>query len=222
MKKITVAIADDHPIVISGLKSLMSLQSEIDLVGDTADIELLSGLVEKYKPDILLLDISFGETSGLDYIVTVKEKSPSTRVLVLTMHEELSLLREALSKGAAGFLSKRSIYEDLLYAVKSIINGGTYIHPLMAEKLAHTVYDGGSAGIAFNKEPEEILWASLSRREQEVLIGVAKGLSNKEIGLQYDLSEKTVATYRLRGLAKLKISNKTNLLDLCLKLGLVK
>ena len=222
MKKITVAIADDHPIVISGLKSLMSLQSEIDLVGDTADIKLLSGLVEKYKPDILLLDISFGETSGLDYIVTVKEKSPSTRVLVLTMHEELSLLREALSKGAAGFLSKRSIYEDLLYAVKSIINGGTYIHPLMAEKLAHTVYDGGSAGIAFNKEPEEILWASLSRREQEVLIGVAKGLSNKEIGLQYDLSEKTVATYRLRGLAKLKISNKTNLLDLCLKLGLVK
>lgn len=127
MKKITVAIADDHPIVISGLKSLMSLQSEIDLVGDTADIKLLSGLVEKYKPDILLLDISFGETSGLDYIVTVKEKSPSTRVLVLTMHEELSLLREALSKGAAGFLSKRSIYEDLLYAVKSIINGGTYI-----------------------------------------------------------------------------------------------
>ena len=222
MKKITVAIADDHPIVISGLKSLMSLQSEIDLVGDTADIKLLSGLVEKYKPDILLLDISFGETSGLDYIVTVKEKSPLTRVLVLTMHEELSLLREALSKGAAGFLSKRSIYEDLLYAVKSIINGGTYIHPLMAEKLAHTVYDGGSAGIAFNKEPEEILWASLSRREQEVLIGVAKGLSNKEIGLQYDLSEKTVATYRLRGLAKLKISNKTNLLDLCLKLGLVK
>ena len=222
MKKITVAIADDHPIVISGLKSLMSLQSEIDLVGDTADIKLLSGLVEKYKPDILLLDISFGETSGLDYIVTVKEKSPLTRVLVLTMHEELSLLREALSKGAAGFLSKRSIYEDLLYAVKSIINGGTYIHPLMAEKLAHTVYDGGSDGIALSKDPEQILWALLSRREQEVLIGVAKGLSNKEIGLQYDLSEKTVATYRLRGLAKLKISNKTNLLDLCLKLGLVK
>lgn len=222
MKKITVAIADDHPIVISGLKSLMSLQSEIDLVADTADIKLLSGLVEKYKPDILLLDISFGETNGLDYIDTVKQKSPSTRVLVLTMHEELSLLREALSKGAAGFLSKRSIYEDLLYAVKSIINGGTYIHPLMAEKLAHTVYDGGSAGIVFDKAPEEILWALLSRREQEVLIGVAKGLSNKEIGLQYDLSEKTVATYRLRGLAKLKISNKTNLLDLCLKLGYIK
>ena len=222
MKKITVAIADDHPIVISGLKSLMSLQPEIELVGDTADIELLPGLVEKYKPDILMLDISFSEKSGLNYIGAIKEKSPSTRVLVLTMHEELSLLREALSKGAAGFLSKRSIYEDLLYAVKSIINGGTYIHPLMAEKLAHTVYDGGSNDIGLSKDPEQILWALLSRREQEVLIGVAKGLSNKEIGLQYDLSEKTVATYRLRGLAKLKISNKTDLLDLCLKLGYIK
>ncbi len=222
MKKITVAIADDHPIVISGLKSLMSLQPEIDIVGDIANIELLPGFMEKYKPDILLLDISFNEKSGLDYIGTIKEKSPSTKVLVLTMHEELSLLREALSMGAAGYLSKRSIYEDLLYALKSITNGGTYIHPLMAEKLAHTVYEGGMGSLSLNKEPEEILWASLSRREQEILIGVAKGLSNKEIGIQYDLSEKTVATYRLRGLAKLKISNKTNLLDICLKLGYVK
>ncbi len=222
MKKITVAIADDHPIVISGLKSLLSLQPEIEIVGDVVDIDLLFELIEKHKPDILLLDISFNEKSSLDYIKEIKNKSPKTKILILTMHEELSLLREALSKGAAGFLSKRSIYEDLLYAVKSIINGGTYIHPLMAEKLAHTVYDGGSNDISLSKDPEQVLWALLSRREQEVLIGVAKGLSNKEIGLQYDLSEKTVATYRLRGLAKLKISNKTDLLDLCLKLGYIK
>lgn len=222
MKKITVAIADDHPIVISGLKSLLSLQPEIEIVGDVVDIDLLFELIEKHKPDILLLDISFNEKSSLDYINEIKNKSPRTKILILTMHEELSLLREALSKGASGFLSKRSIYEDLLYAVKSIINGGTYIHPLMAEKLAHTVYDGGSNDISLSKDPEQVLWALLSRREQEVLIGVAKGLSNKEIGLQYDLSEKTVATYRLRGLAKLKISNKTDLLDLCLKLGYIK
>ncbi len=222
MKKITVAIADDHPIVISGLKSLLSLQPEIEIVGDVVDIDLLFELIEKHKPDILLLDISFNEKSSLDYIKEIKNKSSKTKILILTMHEELSLLREALSKGAAGFLSKRSIYEDLLYAVKSIINGGTYIHPLMAEKLAHTVYDGGSNDMNLSKDPEQILWALLSRREQEVLIGVAKGLSNKEIGLQYDLSEKTVATYRLRGLAKLKISNKTDLLDLCLKLGYIK
>jgi DNA-binding NarL/FixJ family response regulator len=222
MKKITVAIADDHPIVISGLKSLLSLQPEIEIVGDVVDIDLLFELIEKHKPDILLLDISFNEKSSLDYIKEIKNKSPKTKILILTMHEELSLLREALSKGASGFLSKRSIYEDLLYAVKSIINGGTYIHPLMAEKLAHTVYDGGSNDISLSKDPEQVLWALLSRREQEVLIGVAKGLSNKEIGLQYDLSEKTVATYRLRGLAKLKISNKTDLLDLCLKLGYIK
>ena len=222
MKKITVAIADDHPIVISGLKSLLSLQPEIEIVGDVVDIDLLFELIEKHKPDILLLDISFNEKSSLDYIKEIKNKSSKTKILILTMHEELSLLREALSKGASGFLSKRSIYEDLLYAVKSIINGGTYIHPLMAEKLAHTVYDGGSNDISLSKDPEQVLWALLSRREQEVLIGVAKGLSNKEIGLQYDLSEKTVATYRLRGLAKLKISNKTDLLDLCLKLGYIK
>ena len=222
MKKITVAIADDHPIVISGLKSLLSLQPEIEIVGDVVDIDLLFELIEKHKPDILLLDISFNEKSSLDYIKEIKNKSPKTKILILTMHEELSLLREALSKGASGFLSKRSIYEDLLYAVKSIINGGTYIHPLMAEKLAHTVYDGGSNDMSLSKDPEQVLWALLSRREQEVLIGVAKGLSNKEIGLQYDLSEKTVATYRLRGLAKLKISNKTDLLDLCLKLGYIK
>ncbi|MHB1661341.1 MAG: response regulator [bacterium] len=219
MKKISILIADDHPILISGLKSLLSSQSDIDIAGEATSLDMLSELMEKHKPDILLLDISFTDKSSLDYIAEVKSKSAETKILILTMHEELSFLQEALNKGACGFLIKRSIYEDLIYAVKSVIKGGTYIHPLMAEKLSSGIYKNMNL---HNKSNEEILWQSLSNREQEVLVGVAKGFSNKEIGTQYDLSEKTVATYRLRGLAKLKISNKTDLLNLCLKLGHIK
>ncbi|MHB1680959.1 MAG: response regulator [bacterium] len=219
MKKIKILIADDHPILILGLKSLLSPQSDIDIVGDAADLDILLELTEKHKPDILLLDISFTDKSSLDYIPEIKNKSAETKILILTMHEELLFLQEALDKGACGFLIKRSIYEDLIYAIKSVINGGTYIHPLMAEKLTYNMYNNMDM---HNESNEKILWQSLSKREQEVLVGVARGLSNKEIGIKYDLSEKTVATYRLRGLAKLKISNKTNLLDLCLKLGYIK
>ena len=219
MKKITVVIADDHPIVISGIKSLLSMQNDIDIAGEAAGLDAMLELVEKLKPDVLLLDISFNDKSSLDYIDEIKSKSPETKILMLTMHEELSFLREALSRGAAGFLTKRSLYEDLIYAVKSIINGGTYIHPHMADKLACNIWNSRNAP---DKSADEILWMSLSKREQEVLVGVAKGLSNKEIGLNHNLSEKTVATYRLRGLAKIKISNKANLLDICLKLGYIK
>ncbi len=219
MKKITVVIADDHPIVISGVKSLLSMQSDIDIAGEAAGLDAMLELAGELKPDVLLLDISFNDKSSLDYIEEIKNKSPKTKILMLTMHEELPFLREALSRGAAGFLTKRSLYEDLVYAVKSIVKGGTYIHPHMADKLACNICGSGNAP---DKSAEEILWMSLSKREQEVLVGVAKGLSNKEIGLNHDLSEKTVATYRLRGLAKIKISNKANLLELCLKLGHIK
>ncbi len=223
MKKITIAIADDHPVVVIGLKSILSLESEIDIVGNVLDINLLLEFIKNHKPDILLLDISFKEKNSLDYIKEIKNESPKTKILILTMHEELSFLQEALIKGAAGFLPKCSINEDLLYAIKSLISGGIYIHPVMAEKLAQVVYneDNIANDTGKNRNPEEILWSSLSRREHEVLIGVAKGFSNKEIGLQCNLSEKTVATYRLRGFAKLRIINKTKLLELCLKLGLI-
>lgn len=223
MKKIKIGIADDHPIVLSGIKSLLSLQQDIEITGEALDIGELFEVLENSKPDILILDISFSDKSGLDYILDLKSASPDTKILILTMHEELTFLQEALSKGASGFLTKRSIYEDLVYAIKSIMNGGIYIHPIMADKLASNVYELNlSADSPKGKNEDELLWDSLSKREQEVLVGVAKGLSNKEIAHNYNLSEKTIATYRLRGLAKLKIFNKTNLLELCLKLGFIK
>ncbi len=215
MEKTTIVIVDDHSILLSGLKLLLEGEEGLEVVGLASTAEEARRAVEEKRPDCVLLDISLPDGSGLDLIKEIKAVSPDTRILMLTMHEDQRYLREAMDLGAAGFLLKKAMDSDLIYAIAAVMRGECYVHPSLMKGLLNKMGDE----VARSKE--EALWATLSTREQEVMRKVAMGYTSREIAEQCCLSDKTVATYRSRAMNKLGFQSKAELVALVRKLGLM-
>lgn len=208
---IRVLIADDHAVLRSGLNLLLSSQGAFEIVAEAASgIEALS-MAEKHQPDLILLDLSMPSLGGLDALPTLKEKCPQAKILVLTMHDDVQYLRQALKKGAAGFVLKRAADNELLHAIHAVLRGGVYVHPSMNKTLLEDYLPDVREDFSTN------LWEKLSEREQEVLKLVALGYTSTEIGEQITLSPKTVETYRARGMEKLGLHNRAALVRYALK-----
>jgi DNA-binding NarL/FixJ family response regulator len=184
------------------------------------------GIVKEKKPDVIVLDISLPKTNGLDLIIGLKEVSPDSKILILTMYEDRQYVQRALDNGALGYLPKKAVEYDLIYAIKTVAEGELYIHPSLVKDLIgkdkdknveeYRKYNGAGEGSAPAGSENALrnLWNNLSPREQEVLIFVAEGFSNKEIGEKLFINDKTVATHRLRGMEKLGYINKSELVDI--------
>ena len=207
---ITVVIVDDHSILLSTLKIFLDTQEGISVAGTSNDAMRAVELIKTKTPDVVLLDISMPKINGIDLIPKIKKVSPNSKILMLTMFEDKQYMQKVLEAGASGFLVKKAMDYDLVYAIKTVARGETYIHPSMLEDFMANK-NNGSADILSR---EEALWEALSKREKEVMVGVAQGFTNKEIAEKYFLSEKTVATYRSRGMEKLNFSSKSQLIDL--------
>lgn len=212
-KIFTILIVDDHGIVTSGLKMLIQNYKSFKVIAEAKSASEAIELCNKFKPDIIILDISLPDINGLDIISTFRNVAKETKILVLTMHENKQYLRKALEDGAYGYLLKQSADEDLHYALKVVSKGETYIQPSM-------ITDLYSKKKITEKTRDEALWNMLSDREKEVIILVAKGFTSKEIADKLFLSDKTIATYRMRAHSKLNISTKSDLVNLMLKLNL--
>ena len=207
---ITICMVDDHYILLTALKVLLDGQDDIKVVGMAPDALSAVQLIKSKNPDIVLLDISLPDANGLDLIIKFKKVSPESRILVLTMYEDKQYLKKALDLGASGFLVKKAMDYDLIYAIRTVARGEIYIHPSMVEGFI----SGPQSKIRDGKlSKEEFLWNSLSPREQEVMIGIAHGFTNKEIAEKHLLSEKTITTYRSRGMEKLGLEKKSELVD---------
>ena len=226
---IKIAIVDDHYLMVSGLKMIISAASkdmaDMVVVGTASDAESAMEIVSAEKPDVVALDISLPGTNGLDLIPRIKSISAGTKILVLTMYEDRQYVKRALDNGASGYIPKKAAEEDLIYAIKTVAGGGMYIYPTLINELLgkdkektqqeiNINGDSNATNTAMNKDVS--LWNHLSSREQEVLILVVEGFSNKEIGEKLFINEKTAATHRLRGMEKLDISSKSDLVDLIL------
>ncbi len=201
---IRLLVVDDHPLLLSGLGLLLNAETDLEVAGiaDCGDKARL--LAQELQPDVILLDISLQNTSGIQLLPDLLRLSPASRVLMLTMHEDQQYLKAAMAAGASGFLLKKCLDVDLLYAIRLIMRGQIYIHPaMMPDILANTEKKKIS--------PEEMLWQSLSKREQQVTLAVAMGHTSREIGEKYFLSEKTVSTYRARAMTKLGIDTRAEL-----------
>jgi len=209
----TILIVDDHSIVVSGLKMLIESHKMFKVIASVNNANDAIDYTQKFKPDIVILDISLPGISGLDVLSKLKQISAESKILVLTMHENQIYLQKALEEGASGYILKQAADEDLIYALKTIARGEIYIQPSLINKMY-------VKKVRVQKTREETIWETLSEREKEVAILVAKGFTNKEIGEKLYLSEKTVATYRMRALAKLEM-DKTELLNLIIKLNLL-
>jgi DNA-binding NarL/FixJ family response regulator len=200
-RPIRVVMADDHPIVLAGLKALVGADPQLQVIGEAADGLSALLLAKELKPDVVILDISMPELNGAQVTAELRAVQPECRVLVLTVHEDRAYLRQLLEAGAAGYLLKRSAAEELLRAVHAIAAGGVYLDPAVAGKVVGRDTQHPNRTQLGN-------CAELSERETEVLRLVAGGYSNKEISARLNISVKTVETYKARAMEKLGFRNR--------------
>jgi two-component system response regulator NreC len=219
-KPIRVFIADDHAVLRAGLRLLLGAEPDIEVVGEAASAaEALQG-VRTLQPDVTLLDISMPEANGLQALQWIMSEAPGTRVVMLTMHDDESYLREALSAGAAGYTLKQAADTELLSAVRAVYAGGTYLRPDHTHLLLDRHPD--PAALKAKAPPAEGGEAErLSPREQEVLRLLALGYTNKQAADQLALSVKTVETYKARLMAKLSLNSRAELVHYALQQGLM-
>ncbi|MBO1004073.1 LuxR family two component transcriptional regulator [Pseudogracilibacillus auburnensis] len=206
-----IIIADDHAVVRSGFMHLINFQEDMKVIATAADGREAYTLVAKYKPDILLLDLSMppGE-SGLITTGRIKEDIPETKIIILTMYAEEEYLFNVLKSGASGYVLKKAPDEELIKAIRTVYEGGTYIDPTMATSL---VREFVHHNIASETDP----FQTLSKRELEVLPLAAKGYGNKEIAEMLFISVKTVEAHKSKIMEKLHLKNRPELVEYALK-----
>ena len=197
---IRILIADDHPVVRSGLRALIGTEPGMEVVGDASDGKEAIEKAGLLRPDIVLLDLMMPGTSGLEAIKGIQQHDYDIFVLVLTSFDQDDLLFPAIKAGAHGYLLKDSSPEDLLRAIRQVSRGESSLHPTIARKLI----------LEFSTAPEETDSAiPLSNREQDVLDLLARGLPNQEIANSLTISERTARKHVSNILDKLHVSNRT-------------
>jgi len=216
VNKTSILIIDDHSLLRSGLKLLLGGQPDLAVVGEAGDGPTAVQLASVSKPDVILLDITLPGKSGLEVLPALRQSSPKSRIIALTMHEDEGYLRSALSAGVVGYVPKRAADSELVTAIRAVVRGEVYIHSSVTRTLVEDLAPAPN-GVANNGNGT---WQSLSERERAVLIRVAGGHTNVEISKEFNLSVKTIETYRARGLEKLGLTNRASLVNFTLAHGL--
>ena len=212
---ISVILADDHRVVRAGLKAVLSTARDITVMTEASNGREAVALTERFRPDVLLLDLSMPDLDGLAVLKELGAKELPTRVLVLTMHAEEQYLVQALELGAAGYLVKSAADRELVDAVHAVARGDMYVQPSGGRLLARGVKKSGQAA------DERARYEKLTERERDVLRLVAAGYSAPEIGEQLFISPKTVDTYKQRINEKLDLDHRADYVKFALKLGLL-
>lgn len=204
-----VIIADDHVIFRQGLLNLLKSAPDLSVVGEAGGGAETLDLILREKPDIAILDISMPGLDGFEILQKTQSAGIGTKVIFLTMHNETLTARRALQLNASGYVLKDNAFEDLLYAVKAVSAGGTFISPSVSERLLKASPEEG-------KETH-----ILTIREREVLKLIASGLTNKQIAVQLFISVKTVETHRTNIMQKLDVHTTADLVRYAIKTGIL-
>jgi len=212
MTTIRVLIADDHRILREGLRSLLGDCDDMQVVGEAADGREAVDLCARLKPDVALMDIHMPGLGGLEATLEIRRDTPGVRVLVLTQYEDPEYVRRFVAAGASGFVLKRAAGAALVDAIRAVHRGGLVLDP----EVARTVV--AEAGRPARADPFE----TLTDREKQVFKLIAEGHSSKEVASLLDISVKTAMTHREHLMGKLQVHNRTELVRLALKLGVVR
>lgn len=208
---IRILIGDDHAIVRQGLRQVLALIPELELVAEAKNGWEVIDLARSSAPNLLLLDMNMPGPSGVDLIKRLHEEAPHLPILVLSMHGESQIAGRAIKAGAAGYITKDSEPETLIHAIRQVAGGAHYIEPAVAERL---LFQSASAAAA---EPH----AALSDREYQVFLMLVQGRGVMEIGEALHLSAKTVSTHKARLMKKLGVDNLSDLVRYALSHELV-
>lgn len=209
MPDIRILIADDHAVLRAGLRMLLSAQPDIRVVGEAENgVDLLT-VAASCQPDLILLDLTMPGLGGLETLPLLRKTVPDCRILILTMHDDESYLRQALRDGASGYVLKKAADSELISAIRSVMRGDVYIHPSFTRALLDDI-------LPLNVNDNANPWEALSEREREVLLLVARGHTSTNIAERLSLSPKTVDTYRSRGMEKLELRSRAALVQFAL------
>jgi len=204
---VRVVVADDHPVVRSGIVALLDLEPDLEVVGEAGDGEQAVALAEELRPDLVLMDLRMPGTDGTAATARIVAGLPGVHVLVLTTYETDTDILRAVEAGATGYLLKDTPRDQLVAGVRAAAHGESALSPSVARRLVQQVR--GDRG------------ERLTPREQQVLGGVARGLSNAAIGRELFITEATVKTHLLRAFAKLGVDDRTRAVTVAMERGIL-
>jgi DNA-binding NarL/FixJ family response regulator len=205
---VRIVLADDHDLVRSGIKALLSMIEGVEVVAEARDGQELVRLVESLGPDIVMTDISMPVMDGIAAIAAIHAKMPSVRVLVLSMYDTVDFVKRAVASGACGYLMKDAPPFELEQAVRSVMATGSYFSPAIAQRLLQPA--------------EPTADQELTQRQVEILKLIAQGRASKEIAYELGLSPKTVDVHRARIMERLQLNDIASLTRYAVRKGLIK
>lgn len=214
-KQIKVLLVDDHAILREGVHALLAREPDILVVGEACDGQEALEQVPRLKPDVVIMDIVMPRMNGLEATRLIRERHPESRVLILSMYDDHEYVVQIIQAGAAGYVLKRVVTEDLVRAIHEVHAGESFLYPPIAAKLI------GDYLRVTKSEQAEALGEPLTAREREVLKLIADGHTNQEIAEQLGLSRKTVDSHRSNAMRKLDLHDVTEVVKYAIRTGLI-
>lgn len=213
IEKIRVALCDDHVIVRTGLRTILTEEPDLEVIGEAATAAEGVALAVEQEPDVFVVDLGLPDASGLEVVRRIREASSATRVLVLTMHDDIDYLREAFDAGAFGYLIKDVADAELVIAIRAVAQGRKHVHPSLGAALLSERTDAN--------EPRDAPSSDLSPRETETLRFLALGFTNQEISSKLHVSVRTIEAYRSSVQRKLGLRSRAELGEFARHAGLL-
>lgn len=214
MTKTRVLIVDDHPMLRTGLRLLINAQPDMTVVGEAGDLRDAITEARRSTPDVITLDVSMPGGAGVAGVQRLRDAAPGARILVLTMHDDPAYVRTAMALGASGYVVKSAAESELVSAVRSVSKGRVFVDLQEAGTITSILG-------AQSPSPKAAPIASLSEREREILLEVARGHTSRAVADRIGLSVKTVESYRARMMQKLGLKSRADVVRLAVECGLL-
>lgn len=204
MIPIRIVIADDHPIVLAGLRNLIRAIAEFNLAGEAMNGAAALTLIREKSPDIAVVDISMPGLNGISLTKCLVDEASAAKIIVLTVHEDRAYINHAFQAGVQGYVLKRSLSDNLIQAIRTVATGQKYLDPTISAQLINSTDTSG-------KKSDPVTVAKLTERESEVLHLTALGQTNKEIAARLQVSMKSVETFKARGMKKIGLRTRADI-----------